>query len=45
MCSSTDFGEKGYELHEQILFNILALYLTLVMGRWVNSMQCGHITC
>ena len=29
MCSTIDFGEKGYKLLEQILFNFLALFPTL----------------
>ena len=30
MCSMVDSREKGYKLPEQILFNSLALYLTLI---------------
>ena len=30
MCSMIDSGEKGNKLPEQILFNSLVLYLTLV---------------
>ena len=30
MCSMIDSGEKGYKLPEQILFNSLVLYLTLI---------------
>ena len=30
MCSMIDSGEKGYMLPEQILFNSLVLYLTLI---------------
>ena len=31
MCSMIDSGEKGYKLPEQILFNSLVLYLTLLI--------------
>ena len=29
MCSTIDSGEKGYNLPEQILFNLLVLFATL----------------
>ena len=30
MCSIIDSGEKGYKLPEQIMFNSVVLYLTLL---------------
>ena len=31
ICSTIDYGEKGYKLPEQILFNFLALFPTLLL--------------
>ena len=32
MCSTIDSGEKGYKLLEQILFNFLVLFPTLIIS-------------
>ena len=36
MCSMIDSGEKGYKLPEQILFNSLVLYLTLILHEFTK---------
>ena len=43
MCSIIDSGEKGYKLPEQILFNVLPLFPTLVKQTLINVY--GENTC
>ena len=40
MCSTNDFGEKRYNLPEQILFNFLALFPTL--SSFARSKRTSH---
>ena len=40
MCSTTDSGEKGYKLLEQILFNFLVLFPTLA---WDSKEGYNHL--
>ena len=44
MCSKIESGEKGYKLPEQILFNSLVLFPTLIPAYSYQYNQCDMYT-